>query len=624
MKNLFTGMTKPLIAAALLLAGNAGAVGNFFQVFYHDGTDKAELVSAPALLFFTDGSGDWSRSAAYFPPSYDANYDVSKIDSVTLAFTKVLKMTALDIRDTALRAGSSIPVIASPTPSNSTEWLSWSVGDTTVLKLSGLDYPFAIGVYGLKAGKTKLYVKSSLTGLRDSATVTVGAPLKAATGIRIGALSSNALRAGSARALSVTFTPADAEADTAVEYWFRSDATKGVTVSGDSLRYSGYPNVAVKDSVWVGAATAGGLRDSVKVYLYGIGLRVWDGRTEAADASHLFLRDWDDRTAGTLQGDSVAPEIVLDAGDATNLGDLALDYVYGPTGSTDGRDDATEAGECRSTDTTVMKLATCGDGGLDPARYLFTGKAGSTTLLWTLGGLTIRQKVSVYETPATAVKFGVDTIFTWPGKMFTVPATLSPSGAEMASLRWTVQGASTSDKASYNYTVSGTSYHIFSVVPPSRDLTGRTLVDSRYPAAIGAGVVDTLIAACVNGGRDSVVVASRLAMLGSWNGSDFSEELNQSPTQSNVYWDEARKKLYIRAYYAANTVQFITAINEWLAKIPTSEYTVTSDDDAVTVARAADGVTYELTRTEFSTLKEVTLTYTFGAQTFTEIVTPTK
>src|SRR5574344_1654045 len=619
MKNLFTGMTKPLIAAALLLAGNAGAAGNAFQVFYHDGTDDGS--SEPTLLFFTDGNGDWSWSPVYYSPSYDADLDVSKVDSVTPAYTAAVKMTALDIRDTALRAGSSIKVIASVTPSSSTEWLSWSVGDTTVLKFTSRGS--LLLVYGLKAGKTKLYVKSSLTGLRDSATVTVGAPLKAATGIRIGALSSNALRAGSARALSVTFTPADAEADTAVEHWFVS-ANKGVTVSGDSLRYSGYPNVAVKDSVWVGAATAGGLRDSVKVYLYGIGLRVWDGRTEAADASHLFLRDWDDRTAGTLQGDSVAPEIVLDAGDATNLGDLALDYVYGPTGSTDGRDDATEAGECRSTDTTVMKLATCGDGGLDPARYLFTGKAGSTTLLWTLGGLTIRQKVSVYETPATAVKFGVDTIFTWPGKMFTVPATLSPSGAEMASLRWTVQGASTSDKASYNYTVSGTSYHIFSVVPPSRDLTGRTLVDSRYPAAIGAGVVDTLIAACVNGGRDSVVVASRLAMLGSWNGSDFSEELNQSPTQSNVYWDEARKKLYIRAYYAANTVQFITAINEWLAKIPTSEYTVTSDDDAVTVARAADGVTYELTRTEFSTLKEVTLTYTFGAQTFTEIVTPTK
>src|SRR5574344_1361231 len=612
MKNLFTGMTKPLIAAALLLAGNAGAVGNYFIISSNDGTESGFDI----MRFATDGSGDWSVSPNTV---YLAEFDVSKVDSVTLAYTAAVKMTALDIRDTALRADSTIRVSASVTPSSSTEWLSWSVGDTTVLKFTSRGS--LLLVYGLKAGKTKLYVKSSLTGLRDSATVTVGAPLKAATGIRIGALSSNALRAGSARALSVTLTPADA--NTAV-VWSVSDTTKGVTVSGDSLRYSGYPNVAVKDSVWVVAATDGGIRDSVKVYLYGICLRVWNGRTEAADASHLFLRDWDDGTAGTLQGDSVAPEIVLDAGDATNLSDLALDYVYGPTGSTDGRDDATEAGVCRSTDTTVMKLATCGDGGLDPARYLFTGKAGSTTLLWTLGGLTIRQKVSVYETPATAVKFGVDTIFTWPGKTFTVPATLSPSGADASSLTWTVQGASTSDKASYNYTVSGTSYHIFSVVPPSRDLTGRTLVDSRYPAAIGAGVVDTLIAACVNGGRDSVVVASRLAMLGSWNGSDFSEELNQSPTQSNVYWDEARKKLYIRAYYAANTVQFITAINEWLAKIPTSEYTVTSDDDAVTVARAADGVTYELTRTEFSTLKEVTLTYTFGAQTFTEIVTPTK
>src|SRR5574344_2792983 len=616
MKNLFTGMTKPLIAAALLLAGNAGAVGNFFQVFYHDGTDKAELVSAPALLFFTDGSGDWSRSAAYFPPSYDANYDVSKIDSVTLAFTKVLKMTALDIRDTALRAGSSIPVIASPTPSNSTEWLSWSVGDTTVLKLSGLDYPFAIGVYGLKAGKTKLYVKSSLTGLRDSATVTVGAPLKAATGIRIGALSSNALRAGSARALSVTFTPADAEADTAVEYWFRSDATKGVTVSGDSLRYSGYPNVAVKDSVWVGAATAGGLRDSVKVYLYGIGLRVWDGRTEAADASHLFLRDWDDGTAGTLQGDSTAPTILLDAGDAATLGEIDLGYVYGPTGSTDGRDDATEDGECRSTDTTVMKLATCGDGGLDPARDLFTGRAGVTTLLWRLGGLTIRQPVNAKAVQATEVKFGVDPLFTWPGKTFTAPATLTPPVTDTSSLTWTVQGAS--ERNSQLYTI----YH-------SGSLDWYTLVNDRYPGLVDDRLfVDTLVAACGNGSRDSVVVASRLVMRGSWGGSDFSEKLNQDPTQSNVSWGRSDTKFYIRAYYAANKEQFdypiIVVPDMYFTKIPTSEYTVTSDDASVTVAKAADGVTYELTRTEFSTLKEVTLTYIFGVQTFTEIVTLTK
>src|SRR5574344_1465137 len=609
MKNLFTGMTKPLIAAALLLAGNAGAAGNAFQVFYHDGTDDGS--SEPTLLFFTDGNGDWSWSPVYYSPSYDADLDVSKVDSVTPAYTAAVKMTALDIRDTALRAGSSIKVIASVTPSSSTEWLSWSVGDTTVLKFTSRGS--LLLVYGLKAGKTKLYVKSSLTGLRDSATVTVGAPLKAATGIRIGALSSNALRAGSARALSVTLTPADA--NTAV-VWSVSDTTKGVTVSGDSLRYSGYPNVAVKDSVWVVAATDGGIRDSVKAYLYGIGLRVWDGRTEAADASHLFLRDWDDGTAGTLQGDSTAPTILLDAGDAATLGEIDLGYVYGPTGSTDGRDDVTEAGVCRSTDTTVMKLATCGDGGLDPARYLFTGRAGVTTLLWRLGGLTIRQTVNVQAVPATAVKFGVDTIFTWPGKTFTVPATLTPSVADTSSLTWTVQGAS--ERNSQLYTI----YH-------SGSLDWYTLVNDRYPGLVDDRLfVDTLVAACGNGSRDSVVVASRLVMRGSWGGSDFSEKLNQDPTQSNVSWGRSDTKFYIRAYYAANKEQFdypiIVVPDMYFTKIPTSEYTVTSDDASVTVAKAADGVTYELTRTEFSTLKEVTLTYIFGVQTFTEIVTLTK
>src|SRR5574344_1869254 len=608
MKNLFTGMTKPLIAAALLLAGNAGA-NNEYRLFFNDGTGNG--FNNRALLFATDGN-NWSLGIDEY---YYYGADVSKVDSVTLLSTTAVKMTALDIRDTALLVDSTISVKAFRTPSNATDLLFWSIGDTTVLKMTEdantMTTDWA-SLTGLKAGKTKLYVKSSLTGLRDSATVTVSAP-KAATGIRIGALSSNALRAGSARALSVTLTPADA--NTAV-VWSVSDTTKGVTVSGDSLRYSGYPNVAVKDSVWVVAATDGGIRDSVKAYLYGIGLRVWDGRTEAADASHLFLRDWDDGTAGTLQGDSTAPTILLDAGDAATLGEIDLGYVYGPTGSTDGRDDATEDGECRSTDTTVMKLATCGDGGLDPARYLFTGRAGVTTLLWRLGGLTIRQTVNVQAVPATAVKFGVDTIFTWPGKTFTVPATLTPSVADTSSLTWTVQGAS--ERNSQLYTI----YH-------SGSLDWYTLVNDRYPGLVDDRLfVDTLVAACGNGSRDSVVVASRLVMRGSWGGSDFSEKLNQDPTQSNVSWGRSDTKFYIRAYYAANKEQFdypiLVVPDMYFTKIPTSEYTVTSDDASVTVAKAADGVTYELTRTEFSTLKEVTLTYIVGVQTFTEIVTLTK
>src|SRR5574344_754859 len=566
MKNLFTGMTKPLIAAALLLAGNAGA-NNEYRLFFNDGTGNG--FNNRALLFATDGN-NWSLGIDEY---YYYGADVSKVDSVTLLSTTAVKMTALDIRDTALLVDSTISVKAFRTPSNATDLLFWSIGDTTVLKMTEdantMTTDWA-SLTGLKAGKTKLYVKSSLTGLRDSATVTVSAP-KAATGIRIGALSSNALRAGSARALSVTLTPADA--NTAV-VWSVSDTTKGVTVSGDSLRYSGYPNVAVKDSVWVVAATDGGIRDSVKAYLYGIGLRVWDGRTEAADASHLFLRDWDDGTAGTLQGDSTAPTILLDAGDAATLGEIDLGYVYGPTGSTDGRDDATEDGECRSTDTTVMKLATCGDGGLDPARYLFTGRAGVTTLLWRLGGLTIRQTVNVQAVPATAVKFGVDTIFTWPGKTFTVPATLTPSVADTSSLTWTVQGAS--ERNSQLYTI----YH-------SGSLDWYTLVNDRYPGLVDDRLfVDTLVAACGNGSRDSVVVASRLVMRGSWGGSDFSEKLNQDPTQSNVSWGRSDTKFYIRAYYAANKEQFdypiIVVPDMYFTKIPTSEYTVTSDDASVT------------------------------------------
>src|SRR5574344_289424 len=389
MKNLFTGMTKPLIAAALLLAGNAGAVGNYFIISSNDGTESGFDI----MRFATDGSGDWSVSPNTV---YLAEFDVSKVDSVTLAYTAAVKMTALDIRDTALRADSTIRVSASVTPSSSTEWLSWSVGDTTVLKLFYAGSS-TIGVRGLKAGKTKLYVKSSLTGLRDSATVTVGAP------------------------------------------------------------------------------------------------------------------------------------------------------------------------------------------------------------------------------PATAVKFGVDTIYTWPGKVFDVPMAFAPFGDSLTflnTLQWKAQGRSIKWPDWFSiYQTDGA--HWFTLL----DTVAAWDWHNPWP-------VDTLLAICENGEADSVVVASTLAAWGSWDSSfDNPTDALTTNTQSYILWRATVSKYYIRSYYAADDTSFdrfstITAPEHYnFAKVPTSEYTVATDDASITIAKADDDVTYELTRTEFKTVKNVTLTFTFGKQIYTRKVT---
>jgi hypothetical protein len=85
---------------------------------------------------------------------------------------------------------------------------------------------------------------------------------------------------------------------------------------------------------------------------------------------------------------------------------------------------------------------------------------------------------------------------------------------------------------------------------------------------------------------------------------------------------------YIRAYYGANKKQFdmcnVIDGDQNLTTISITEYTVTSDEASVTVAKNDNGVAYGLTRTAFSMLKDVALIYTFGKQAFTEIFTLTK
>ena len=99
---------------------------------------------------------------------------------------------------------------------------------------------------------------------------------------------------------------------------------------------------------------------------------------------------------------------------------------------------------------------------------------------------------------------------------------------------------------------------------------------------------------------------------------------------ANYSWIRTQEKRYVHAYYLANATQWASYNNTsgGGTEIPTSEYTITSNDADVTISKADGGITYPttyiLTRTSASVFKQVTLTITVGsgstAQTYTQVV----
>jgi hypothetical protein len=87
----------------------------------------------------------------------------------------------------------------------------------------------------------------------------------------------------------------------------------------------------------------------------------------------------------------------------------------------------------------------------------------------------------------------------------------------------------------------------------------------------------------------------------------------------------ATNTMYVRAYYGANETQWAlgnNASNElYLTKIGNTNYTITSSDADITVARTGGDInTWTITRTSASVMKAVTLTIAVGTQTYTQVI----
>jgi hypothetical protein len=230
------------------------------------------------------------------------------------------------------------------------------------------------------------------------------------------------------------------------------------------------------------------------------------------------------------------------------------------------------------------------------------------TMRLTISGTQSNQftlTISVAPNP-TAINFGsTTTYYTYPGRQFPVNYTLTPSGADPSKITWS---SSTNAYLTRPYVLStgSTSANIY--------------VNSGGPSnSMGfysyKPTTNTLTATLPNSASASVTINTRLVMLISINSNmTFPNSFNTSTSHS---WRKVDNKKFVRAYYPADATQWAvseTASPEmYLTKIGTSNYTITSLDPDITCTKMADGITWELTRTSSSVLKEITIIITVGS-----------
>jgi len=215
----------------------------------------------------------------------------------------------------------------------------------------------------------------------------------------------------------------------------------------------------------------------------------------------------------------------------------------------------------------------------------------------------------------TSINFGATTTYyTYHGRVFGVPFTLSPSGADPSKITWT---SSSDYHPIINAVVTSTTSSLAVV---------HTTASDNGSYAMAKRTV-TLTATLPNNSTVSVTINTRFAMQRSFSsdmntGSDFfnmgvSYSWNNSPTT---------RTMYVRAYYASNATEWAVAFNAvaslYLRIIGDQSYTITSNSTDVTVTRITNG--YQLTRSSTGGLRTVNLTITVGSgastQTYTQVL----
>ena len=216
----------------------------------------------------------------------------------------------------------------------------------------------------------------------------------------------------------------------------------------------------------------------------------------------------------------------------------------------------------------------------------------------------------------TGISFGsTTTYYTWQGREFPVNYTLTPSGADPAKITWE---QSSTLPGSISAVVTNTG---------STSATVRTRSTGASPGNNSQNKETvTLTAKLPNGNQASVSINTRFVM---WQSNVLTfNNVHDSFFNTGATYSFQRfgtNTRYVRAYYPANATQWsssnIADPEMYLTKIANTEYTITSNDPDLTVARTTgDSNTWTLTRTSASVMKAVTLTITVGSQTYTQVV----
>ena len=207
--------------------------------------------------------------------------------------------------------------------------------------------------------------------------------------------------------------------------------------------------------------------------------------------------------------------------------------------------------------------------------------------------------------PPTSVSFARSVIYLWHGNTADLGMTVTPAGADLSQITWTQEPSpyiSSAERTSLGHWYTKVTYG------------SHASHGSQYA---------TITATCPNGASAQVQLRARFNMGVSTTMSPFTA--NWFNVDANYSWIKSASKIYVRAYYGVNQTQWnqsnSASKEQYLNKINASMYSITSNDPDITATPMADGVTWELTRHNFDTLKEVTLTITCGRQSYTQVLT---
>jgi hypothetical protein len=228
----------------------------------------------------------------------------------------------------------------------------------------------------------------------------------------------------------------------------------------------------------------------------------------------------------------------------------------------------------------------------------------------------------VTATYPTSISFANSVVYTYPGKVTNLSMGFSPSNVVFANSIFKFISSH------QNVTTRGT----------LSSSTGSEVIQitGSNPGNTASSGHSVTLTAPSNTGGATVTIKTKFQMMIS-DKSVFYDRSDRDwfNTGSTISWNingygTTTHLKYVRAYYGANETEWNRAstydAEDYLTRISTSEYTITSSSADITVSKAdSEGIAYKLERSPVWGVRDVTLTITVGggstAQTFFQTVT---